>query len=531
MRHLVTPLGLLAAHLLTAQSLLGGMPTPNGHVYAIEKAGGMMYIGGQFSSVDGQPRARLARFNAATGALDSWAPTGLTNTVTTISRVADKLVVGGSFTTVNGQSRMGICLFDMATGDLEPWSDMANFISWRQGVGVQGNDFYYCTFSPSRIVAVNATTGLPTGWQSTPAFQEQGNINAILVADGYVYVGGDFRFLSGPSVYDDLCRFHLATGVLDSTWSPQPQVNNFGVTAIVRTNDHVFVGGDFNVIAGQNRKGVAAFLPTGALASFDQNSSSYEVLSLFPDGDHIWVGGNSSMLGGQTRWRIAQIKVANSAATCWNASSTSSSWSTVQAIHVAGDTVHAGPFGSPALSVFTGGPLPQTPAAITGPASVTPGQTVTYSVPSTPGYTYTWTVAGGTGSSTTNSIQVQWGAGPAGTVSVVVNNPQASNCSSDTVTLQVDITGSTAIADATGTGELAGHLFPNPTTGLVQVRIPATASGAAHVRVFDTVGNEVLAERAGSAIHTLDLTGFPGGLYMVRIQADDAVIVRRLIKQ
>ena len=36
---------------------------------------------------------------------------------------------------------------------------------------------------------------------------------------------------------------------------------------------------------------------------------------------------------------------------------------------------------------------------------------VTYSVPLVAGYTYTWSITGGSGSSTTNSIDVTWGAG------------------------------------------------------------------------------------------------------------------------
>jgi len=528
MKYPLTLFALLTVRLITAQTLLGGMPTPGGSVYAIEKVGNTMYIGGFFSDVDGFPRAGLARFDATTGALDSWAPTGITNGVTTLTRAADKLIAGGSFLTVNGQSRMGICMFDLATGNLNAWSGNANFVSWRQGVGSHGNNFYYCTMSPSRVVAVDATTGTTLPWQSSPEFQEQGNINAIYVSGSHVYVGGDFRFATGASVYDDLCRFDLVTGALDSTWHPQPAINNFGITSIVRTNDHIFIGGDFDVISGQSRKGVAAYDLSGVLAPFDQNSSSYEVLSLYPDGDKIWVGGNSYLLGGQTRYRIAQINISNAAATCWNASAISNTWSTVQAIHVAGDTVYAGPFGSPTLAVLVGGPLPQTPAAITGPAFVAPAQVATYDVPLVAGYTYSWTITGGSGSSTTNSIDVTWGAGPSGSVEVVVNNPGGgSNCSSDAVSLQVAV-GGTAIEDGAAASALS--IFPNPTMGLVTLRRPSTNAGRADVRVVDALGNVALESVMNGAVHQLDLTQLPSGCYCVLIGTDGGALARRLIK-
>ena len=529
MKQLFTLLVLVIANQLSAQTVLGGMPTVAGHVYAFEKVGNTMYVGGFFSQVNGLPRAGLARFNATTGVLDPWAPTGITNGVTTLTRVADKLIAGGSFQTVNGQPRAGICMFDLATGNLNPWSDVANFMSWRQGVGVYGNNFYYCPMSPSRIVAVNASTGTATGWQSSPLFSEQGDINAIYVSGSHVYVGGDFRFASGPSVYDDLCRFDMVTGALDSTWHPQPVIGNFGVNSIVRTNDHIFIGGNFHTISGQSRKGVAAYNLDGTLAAFNQNSSSSEVLSLYPDGDHIWVGGNSYLMGGQSRYRIAQIQISNSAASCWDASATSSTWSTVQAIHVAGDTVYAGPFGSPELTVFVGSPAPQTPVAITGLASVAQAQAATYTVPQVAGCTYTWTITGGTGTSTTNSINVVWGAGPIGSVSVVVNTAGITNCSSNSVTLDVSISGTSAINENEEAGTFS--LFPNPTTGLVSLRRPPSASGgSADVRVLDVLGNVVLTSQMKGEVSQLDLTPLPSGFYFVLIGMEGGMLAKRLIK-
>lgn len=530
MKQLLTLLLLFTFYQLAAQTVLPGMPNVQGQVYAIEKVGNTMYIGGFFTQVNGQPRAGLARFNATTGALDGWAPTGITNGVTSLTRVANKLIAGGAFQTVNGQPRLGICMFDLATGNLEPWSDVANFVSWRQGVGVYGNNFYYSPLSPSRIVAVDATTGTSTTWQSSPAFAEQGDINAIYVSGAHVYVGGSFRFASGPSVYDHLCRFDMVTGALDSTWHPQPNVGDFGVNSIVRTNDHIFIGGDFSSISGQTRKGVAAYNLDGTLAAFNQNSSSSEVLSLYPDGDHIWVGGNSNLLGGQSRFRIAQIQISNSAASCWNASATSSTWSTVQAIHVAGDTVYAGPFGSPNLTVFVGSPAPQTPVAISGPASVAPAAAATYTVPQVAGCTYTWTVTGGTGTSTTNSINVVWGLGPIGSVSVVVNTAGITNCSSNSVTLGVAISGTTTIDENMESTD-SFFLFPNPTSGLVSLHRPHSAIGGnAEVRVLDALGNVVVSSVMKDDVIQLDLTFLPNGFYCVLIGTDGGTLTKKLMK-
>ncbi|MEZ4739323.1 MAG: hypothetical protein R2818_08175 [Flavobacteriales bacterium] len=76
-----------------SQTLLGG-PVPNTDVYAIEKVGNTVYIGEQFSMVDGVPRWP-GPSSATTNELDAWSPTDITNTVTSINGVADKLMVGG----------------------------------------------------------------------------------------------------------------------------------------------------------------------------------------------------------------------------------------------------------------------------------------------------------------------------------------------------------------------------------------------------------------------------------------------------
>ncbi|MCC7502513.1 MAG: T9SS type A sorting domain-containing protein [Flavobacteriales bacterium] len=530
MRYTLSLLFISFAFIGRSQTLLGGMPLPNNDVYAIEKVGNTVYIGGFFSTVDGLPRAGLARFDATSGTLDAWGPTGITNGVTSINRVADKLVVGGSFQTVNGQSRQGICLFDLPSGNLNSWSGDANYISWRLGVGVDNNIFYYPALSPSRIVAVDATTGLATGWQSAPDFMGGGpNINAVHVGDDHVYVGGQFHFSTGPSVYSDLCRFDKVTGALDSTWHPDPAVNNFGVTSIVRTNDHLFVGGDFDQINGVARQGVAAYDLNGNLAPFDQNSSSSEVLSLYPDGDYIWVGGNSSQLGGQTRYRIAQIRISNAQATCWNAASTSSAWSTVQAILVASDTVYAGPFGGADLNTFVGSPLPQSTMPIAGPDTVAPGQIAVYSVPQLAGHTYAWTVTGGTGTSTTNSINVNWGSGPAGSVSVSVNNTNASNCSG-LVTQAIVITGSNSVGSDRPAAQEAFSLFPNPAGDRTVLHFPLVGGTKKPVvHMVDMLGNEVRSFVLQHDRTTLDLTDLKQGIYFVRVTTEQGVHAKRLI--
>ncbi|MEO8086930.1 MAG: T9SS type A sorting domain-containing protein [Bacteroidota bacterium] len=511
----------------SAQSLLTGMPTPDGSVYSFERDGNTIYIGGFFQNVNSIPHGSLARFDAITGTLDAWNPSVDANGVTCLANAGSKLIAGGSFTAINGQTRYGICMFDLVTGNLDSWSDTANYASWRMGIGTYNNYFYYAHLGQSwdcRIVCVDANTGSFVPWQSDSLIY--GNVNAIYASGSYVYVGGQFTLNGVSSMFDNLCRFDQSTGALDLSWHPNPVVNNFGVTAIVKTNNEIFVGGDFNTIAGQSRKGVAGFDAAGNLTSFNQTSSSYEVLSLYGDGDFIWVGGNSWQLGGASRYRLAQIRISNAQATCWDASATTNTWSTAQAILVKGDTVYAGPFGSPSLSVFGGNPLPLQGDTISGPDAVIPFQSAMYSVPNVAGNIYSWNVTGGSGTSTTNSINVTWGAGPTGTVSVTVNNPSAGNCSADT-SLQVSISTGTLVNPIDENDEIFS-VYPNPSEGMFTVKVDG--KNIHELQVFDLFGREIIRKKTVNNPCTLQLRDLPAGVYQLRVVTEDGLFSKKLVK-
>ena len=61
--------------------------------------------------------------------------------------------------------------------------------------------------------------------------------------------------------------------------------------------------------------------------------------------------------------------------------------------------------------------------------------------------------------------------------------------------------------------------FPNPTTGAFQV------AGVGDVTVYDILGNEVL---TGSGNSTIDLSTCPQGIYIVKLQKGNEVLVERL---
>ncbi len=86
------------------------LPKPDAKVRAIVATDTTVYYGGLFSSVSGTSRMRLAASSAADGSLLSWAPTapgGSGVNAMAMSPDGLQIVVGGSFTSLNGSSDPG----------------------------------------------------------------------------------------------------------------------------------------------------------------------------------------------------------------------------------------------------------------------------------------------------------------------------------------------------------------------------------------------------------------------------------------
>ncbi len=92
-------------------------------VRALTVSGNTLYAGGSFSTASGQARSRLAAFDATTGALLSWAPT-VDQSVLALTAVPGKgqVVIGGRFTTLNGATALGSGAVDATTGANLPWA-------------------------------------------------------------------------------------------------------------------------------------------------------------------------------------------------------------------------------------------------------------------------------------------------------------------------------------------------------------------------------------------------------------------------
>jgi hypothetical protein len=198
----------------------------NNVAWAITSVNGVVYVGGQFTSVrpPGDPlgtgevaRSYLAALTASTGSLLPFDP-ALDGQVTALAVSPDRstLYAGGSFTHVNGLFRNHLAAFSTATGALKSWAPNAG----------------------SSVLSIAPS---PNG--------------------AAIYVGGNFGRLDG--------QLRTRAGAVDTSgrllaWAPSL---NGSVTSVAVAPDdsRVLVGGYFTAINGVTQQAVGSTNPaTGA---------------------------------------------------------------------------------------------------------------------------------------------------------------------------------------------------------------------------------------------------------------------------
>ena len=109
----------LAAFDINTGALISGFTAhTNGTVQTLAHDGTRLYVGGEFTSVNGQSRARLAALDPATGAVDQGWYTQSYGNVYALAIGGGQLFVGGSFSTIANTARSRVASFDLGTGSI-----------------------------------------------------------------------------------------------------------------------------------------------------------------------------------------------------------------------------------------------------------------------------------------------------------------------------------------------------------------------------------------------------------------------------
>jgi hypothetical protein len=165
--------------------------------------------------------------------------------------------------------------------------------------------------TPIRALAVPSSTPDPTA-------QTNGRVNAIVYAGTRVYIGGAFSEVrpAGTDVGNGVPRNNLAA--LDTTTGAvlpfHPNVNG-EVHALAVASGTVYLGGVFSRVGGRSRTRLAAVDGSGAVTGWAPRAND-AVLALDAVNGTVYVGGQFTTLNGTTRRHLAAV-TASGALTAW----------------------------------------------------------------------------------------------------------------------------------------------------------------------------------------------------------------------
>ena len=290
-------------------------PAVNGSVFALTASpdGSALYVGGNFTTVNGLTQRRIARFDTATGQMTSWKPTGWPNNVVRAIAVStDRVYIGGAFTSLGSTTATRIAALSPTTGaQVSGFSATVDNLvrdlvlaSGRLWMG--GNFSNVNGTSQNKLTAIDPTSGATIAGVYHPSYpildlaagstrlyaaggggggkalavnlsngakvwekKTDGNVQGVDVSNGTPYFGGHFFKYDGKAV-EQVVRADAATGALDTTWLPPVTSGFLGVFAVdAFGNNKLYIGGDFTRVSNLKRLNFAQFTDGAAPANAD----------------------------------------------------------------------------------------------------------------------------------------------------------------------------------------------------------------------------------------------------------------------
>lgn len=161
---------------------------------------GILYIGGNFTTINGTARNRVAALNLSTGALTSWNP-NVNGVVAGILTNGTDIFIGGAFSTAGGASRANLASVNMTTGAATSLNVAVSGSIYT--MAMSGDVLYIAGYittvggqSRGHIAAVNVATNSVTSWNPNIANQTMNyplaEVRDMVLHGGRLYVVGRF---------------------------------------------------------------------------------------------------------------------------------------------------------------------------------------------------------------------------------------------------------------------------------------------------------------------------------------------------
>ncbi|MBI3882154.1 MAG: PKD domain-containing protein [Verrucomicrobia bacterium] len=260
---------------------------PNNSVRAVAvQADGLVLIGGDFTAVAGNTNFHhLARL-LTNGVLDTNFVTSVSNTVLAIVPLTNgSILVGGAFTNVGATLRPGLAQFltnGTPDGSFDPGADADGPV---RALAVQpdGRIVVGGSFTLFNGNLTNRLVRLTAGGAVDPGFNTgsgaDGDVNAVaLDPTGKIFIGGAFSNFNGsPLAHYARLR---AAGAVDIVFNAGSGADAVVNTAVIQTNSGIIIGGAFTNVNNVPRPGVARIHgdEKSVIAEVELDFASYTIL-------------------------------------------------------------------------------------------------------------------------------------------------------------------------------------------------------------------------------------------------------------
>ncbi|MBN1637992.1 MAG: delta-60 repeat domain-containing protein, partial [Ignavibacteriales bacterium] len=239
-------------------------PNANNQVINIifDKTGDTLFVGGSFTLIGTLSRNYIAKLNTTNGnAIATFNPNaGLYVYTIKLDNSGDTLFVGGNFTTIGGQSRNRIAKLNTTNGSADlSWNPNSDGPIYSIEITSNSNDVFAGGIftsiggqSRNNIAKLNNTNGdANLSWDAN----SDEMIARIKIIGNDIFVGGNFTTIGGQS-RNYIARLNNTNGDADLSWNPNA---NGLVTSIESYKNSIYIGGEFIRIGGEPQWYLAKF--------------------------------------------------------------------------------------------------------------------------------------------------------------------------------------------------------------------------------------------------------------------------------
>src|SRR5690606_27168181 len=234
-------------------------PELDSTVQAISAGSSGVFLGGAFTLANLTPRKRIAAFDLTTGEPTDFNPVGVTSGIiysAALSSDDSTLYIGGSFSSVNSTARGDGAALSTSDGSLQSWNPATNGIIYDVKLNSDDSIIYVAgTFTTldsgtGRAYAGSFTTSDDNLTSWNPDLDD--NVRDILLDGSTLYLGGDFTD-SGGTTRNRVAAYDLSGGTPSVPTSFNPNVGGGDVYALGLRSGVLYMGGNFATIGGTSR--------------------------------------------------------------------------------------------------------------------------------------------------------------------------------------------------------------------------------------------------------------------------------------